>query len=72
MMTIDMTAQLSLVLMALNMLFVVAGTAIAAKVWFTQDAPSRSAAKLAVVGSSSSAPPKEEDAPSDSSVPEAA
>ena len=72
MMTIDMTAQLSLVLMALNMLFVVAGAAIAATIWFTHEAPSRSAAKLAIVGSSSSAPPKEADAPSDSSVPEAA
>ena len=72
MMTIDMTAQLSSILMGLNMLLVVAGAAIAAKVWFTQDAPSRSRATLAVVGSSSSAPPKEEAAPSDSSVPEAA
>jgi hypothetical protein len=70
MMPIDMTAQLSSVLMGLNMLFVIAGAAIAARVWLS--APSRSGAKLAVVGSSSSAPPKEEDAPSDTSVPEAA
>lgn len=76
MMIIDMTAQLSSLMVGMNVLLAVAGAAILASVWQRRSASSISAlskAKLAVVGSSSSsAPAQAEDAPSDTSVPEAA
>lgn len=75
MMIIDMTAQLNALMVGLNVLLVVAGAAIVASVWQRRIAPSTSAVsrtRLAVVGASSSAPAPAEDAPSDTSVPEAA
>ena len=75
MMIIDMTAQLSPLMIGMNVLLAVAGAAILASVWQRRSASFTSAvstAKLAVVGSSSSAPAPAEDAPSDTSVPEAA
>ena len=75
MMIIDMTAQLSALMIGMNVLLVVAGAAILASVWQRRSAFSTSAvstAKLAVVGTSASAPAPAEDAPSDTSVPEAA
>jgi hypothetical protein len=74
MMIIDMTAQLSSLMVGMNVLLAVAGAAILASVWQRRNASTSavSTAKLAVVGSSSSAPAPAEDAPSDTSVPEAA
>lgn len=77
MMVIDMTAELSSLLIGLNVLLVIAGAAVAASVWFSQGASftsheSRTRPEPAVVVSSSSAPsPEDEEAPSDS-IPEAA
>ena len=73
MMAIDMTAQLSPLLVGMNVLLMVAGMAIVASVWqrrVTSSANTEST--LAVVGSSTSAPVAAGEAPSDSSVPEAA
>ena len=73
MMIIDMTAQLSTLMIGMNVLLAVAGAAIFASVWRRASSTSAvSTVKLAVVGSSSSAPAPAEDAPSDTSVPEAA
>jgi hypothetical protein len=75
MMIIDSTAQLSWLMMGMNVLLAVAGAAILASVLQRRVTSSTSAVstkKLAVVGSSSSAPAPAEDAPSDTSVPEAA
>jgi hypothetical protein len=74
---IDMTAELSSVLIGVNVLLVIAGAAIAVSAWFNQGASfpvrdARTRTEPAVVVSSSSAPsPEDEDAPSDS-IPEAA
>ena len=77
MMFIDMTSQLAALLTGLDVILVISATAVAVSVWHAQRASftSRSASarpKLAVVGSSSSAPPPQGSAPSDSSVSEAA
>jgi hypothetical protein len=77
MMAIDMTAQLGWLMTVLNALLVVTGAAIAARMWIGRSAVSRhdvrTASTMAVVGSSSSAPSsREEETPSDTSVPEAA
>jgi hypothetical protein len=74
MMLIDMTAQLGSLMMAIDAVLVFAATAIAVSAWHAQSASLRSqspARKLAVVGSSG-VPATTGDAPSDTSVPEAA
>jgi len=77
MMLIDMTTQLGSLMAALDVILVIAASAIAVSVWHAQRASfqsptTRTATKLAVVGSSSSAPAPTGDAPSDTSVSEAA
>ena len=75
MLMIDMTAQLSSLMIGMNVLLAVAGAAILTSVWQRGSAFSASpqtVSSTAVVGSSSSAPAPADDAPSDSSVPEAA
>lgn len=77
MMLIDMTAQLGSLMMAMDAVLVFAATAIAVSAWHAQIASLRSQAKspvrrLAVVGTSFGVPPTTGDAPSDTSVPEAA
>jgi len=77
MMLIDMTNQLEPLLTGLDVVLVFAATAIAASMWHRQSASltsskPRTASPLAVVGSSASAPAPTGDAPSDTSVPEAA
>jgi hypothetical protein len=77
MVVIDMTTQLSALLIGLNVLLVIAGAAVAFSAWFHQNASnplpgSGIRTETAVVVSSSSAPSAEdEEAPSDS-IPEAA
>ena len=77
MMLIDMTAQLGSLMVLLDAVLVFSATAIAVSVWHAQRASFRSRGdypvrKLAVVGSSSSATATTGDAPSDTSVSEAA
>ena len=79
MMTIDMTAQLGWLITGLQVIVLVAASAVVASVWRsrTPAAPSvRPAGKdsrhLAIVGASPSAPAHTGAAPSDTSVPEAA
>jgi hypothetical protein len=77
MMIIDMTSQLGSLMAALDVVLVFAASAVAVSVWHAQSASfrsptNRSATKLAVVGSSTSAPASAGDAPSDTSVSEAA
>ena len=77
MMLIDMTPSLWTLLLALDMVLVIAATAIAVSVWRHQRASARSrdaqtTSTLAVVGSSPSAPYPNQGAPSDTSVSEAA
>lgn len=77
MMLIDMTPQLGSLLTALDVILVLAATAIAASVWHRQRASlashdTRTGSTLAVVDYSSSTPARAEEAPSDTSVPEAA
>jgi hypothetical protein len=76
MMLIDMTPQLGSLMAALDVILVFAASAIAVSVWHSQRAsfqsPTKETTKLAVVGSSSSAPAPTGHAPSDTSVPEAA
>jgi hypothetical protein len=78
MVPIDMTAELSSLLVGMNVLMLIAAAAVAVSPWVSQittflSHDLRSEPRLAVVGNSSSAPlPKREDAPSDASVPEAA
>ena len=77
-MLIDMTPQIGILLTALDVILVIAATAIAASAWHHQlesFGSSRNPAtksSLAVVDDSSSAPAHAAEAPSDSSVPEAA
>lgn len=77
MVPIDMTAELSSLLVGMNVLMLIAAAAIAISPWASRITSFLSRdlrePRSAVVGSSSSAPPlKREDAPSDASVPEAA
>jgi hypothetical protein len=77
MMLIDMTNQLGSLLAGLDILLVIAATAIAASTWHRQRtslaSPSVSPKpRLAAVGSSHSAPAPTGNAPSDTSVSEAA
>jgi hypothetical protein len=77
MVPIDMTAELSSLMVGMNVLLLIAGAAIAVSPWVSRMTSFLSRelreTRSAVVGSSSSAPPpKREDAPSDASVPEAA
>ena len=77
MMLIDLTAQLSSLMMALDVVLVFAATAIAVSAWHAQRAstPSRvdnPVRTLAVVGRSSGAPTTTGAASSDTSIPEAA
>ena len=77
MMIIDMTSQLAALMAGLDVLLVFTATAIAVSVWHSQRASfaprtTGIAPKLAVVGSSPSAPFRQGHAPSDTSVPEAA
>lgn len=75
MMLIDMTAQLSSLMIGMNVLLAVAGAAILTSGWqrgSVSSASPQTVSNMAVVGSSSSAPAPADDAPSDSSVPEAA
>lgn len=77
MMLIDMTNQLGSLMTALDVILVFSASAIAISVWHAQRASFASRVtgttpKLAVVGSSSSAIPSTEKAPSDTSIPEAA
>ena len=77
MMLIDMTPELSVLMVGMNVLLTIAGGAILANAWQHSRASSPSGlatigSKSAVVGSSPSAPAPADVAPSDSSVPEAA
>jgi hypothetical protein len=78
MVPIDMTAELSSLMIGMNVLMLISAAAVAVSPWVSQvtaflSRELHSEPSLAVVGSSSSAPPpKREDAPSDASVPEAA
>lgn len=75
MMVIDMTTQLAALMAGLDVVLVVAATGIAVSAWHAQRAsfnPRSANPKLAVVGTSSSAPSLQGHAPSDTSVPEAA
>ena len=77
MMLIDMTSQLGSLLVALDVVLVFAATAIAVNVWHHQRASftarsTRTEPTLAVVGPSSSVSVPTGDAPSDTSLPEAA
>jgi hypothetical protein len=77
MMLIDMTNQLGILMAALDVILVFSASAIAIAVWHAQRASLTSrvpvtSPKLAVVGSSSSAPTPTGKAPSDTPMPEAA